>query len=155
MNRARWKRFKSLFQNGYFDVYVAESNQEQSPQMLWLNVHLSGDICIHIFPDALLHPKEKLLGYYQQASKQLHEVLGLLNWVNRVVLSAISLPFLIDFFFSYLQDMIASGFAMEVVQQELLSLVGSPKSIAYYLWIATLFLGKRILGYVLRKRLGL
>lgn len=155
MNKERWTRFKSLFQKGYFDIYVKESQAEQSPEVLWLNVQLSGDICIHIFPEALAYSEEKLLGYYQQASTQLHQVLGLLNWINRVLLSVISLPFLIDFFFSYLQDMIASGFALEVVQQELLSLVGSPKSIAYYLWIASLFVGKRVLSYVLRKRLGL
>lgn len=152
---SRWARFKNLFRQGHFDIYISETKEEQSPGVLLLNVHLTGDITIHIFPKALAYPKAKLLGYYQQASTQLHEVLGLLLWVNKLVLSLISLPFLVDFYWYYLQDMVNAGFAFDVVLEELRSLVGSLKSIGYYLWFALLFFGKRLLGYVLRKRLGL
>lgn len=154
-NSSRWKRFKSLFEKGHFDVYVPESDDEKSPGVLWLNVHLTGDISIHIFPTALNYSQEKLEAYYAKASVELRKVLGLLKSINKFFLITISLPVLIDFCISHLQQMIQAGFEKLVVLQEFEELLTSPKSILYYTWLLLLFVGKRLIAYFLRKRLGM
>ena len=94
-------------------------------------------------------------GMYDTAVEEMGKVLGLLKSINEFFLIAISIPVLLDFCLSHLQKMIQAGFEELVVIQEFEALLTSPKSLLYYTWLLSLFLGKRLIAYFLRKRLGL